>query len=98
MARYRGTLTNCTHIIVSLLKACKVAVVRTECDDAAFQHHHFKKVHKRFADCTHIIACLLKAYKVAVARTDATMPPFNIISRRSTPEIVLHLKTTRKRR
>ena len=31
----------------------------------------------------------LKAWKVTVVWTDATMPPFNVISIRSTPEIVL---------
>ena len=32
-------------VIVSLLKAWKVTVVRTECDDAAFQQHFFRMVH-----------------------------------------------------
>ena len=36
MARYIGTFANCTHIIVSLLKAWKVTVVWIECDDAVF--------------------------------------------------------------
>ena len=30
------TLANCTHIMVSLLKAWKLTVVGIECDDAAF--------------------------------------------------------------
>ena len=34
---------NCTHVIVSLLKACNVAVVGIECGDAPFN----KKVHNR---------------------------------------------------
>ena len=56
--------SECTHIIVSLLKACKVTlvdrvlllkkawkvtIVRIECHNAAFQCH-FKKVHTR--SCT----------------------------------------------
>ena len=36
-ARRGRTFANCTHIIVSLLKAGKVTVVGIECDDATFQ-------------------------------------------------------------
>ena len=45
-----------------------------------------------FANCTHIVVSLLKARKMTVVRTDVTMPPFNVISRRSIPEIVLSSK------
>ena len=47
--RVERLLTVATFIIVivSLLKAWKVTVVRTECDDAVFQRHFFRKVHKR---------------------------------------------------
>ena len=31
-----GTFANCTHVIVSLLKAWKVPVVWIECNDAVF--------------------------------------------------------------
>ena len=34
MARYRRTFGNCTHVMVSLLKAWKVTVVWIECHDA----------------------------------------------------------------
>ena len=37
-----GPFANCTYNIVSLLKAWKVTVVRTECGDAAFQRHFFR--------------------------------------------------------
>ena len=46
VAHWRGTFTDCKHIIVSLLKAWKVTVVRTEYDYAIFPRH-FKKVHTR---------------------------------------------------
>ena len=36
---------NCTHIMVSPLKAWKVTVVGIECDDAVF-YRHFKKAWK----------------------------------------------------
>ena len=48
-----------------------------------------------FANCTHIVVSLLKASKVTMVRTDVTMPPFNVISRRSIPEIVLSSKETK---
>ena len=44
--RYTGPIRdNCTHIMVSLLKAWKVTVVGIECDVAAFIRH-FKKAWK----------------------------------------------------
>ena len=36
VAHYKGTFANCTHAIVSLLKAWKVTVVWIEFDDAVF--------------------------------------------------------------
>ena len=36
VARERGTFANCTHVIVSLLKAWNVTVVWIVCDDAVF--------------------------------------------------------------
>ena len=36
-----GTFADC---IVSLLKAWKVTVARTECDDSAYQRHFFRMV------------------------------------------------------
>ena len=41
------TVATCIIVIVSLLKAWKVTLVRTKCDDAVFQRHYFRKVHKR---------------------------------------------------
>ena len=49
-----------------------------------------------FANCTHIIVSLLKAWKVTVVGIEWTMLPFNVISRRSTPEIVLSRKIVQK--
>ena len=37
MASLRGTFANCTHIIMSVLRAWKVTVEGIECDEAAFQ-------------------------------------------------------------
>ena len=44
--------------------------------------------HKKHAPTIHF-SSPLKAWKVTVVSTDATMPPFNVISISSTPEIVL---------
>ena len=41
-----------------------------------------------FANCTHIIVSLLKAWKVTVVGIECDGATFNIILRRSTPEIV----------
>ena len=46
MAHWRGMFANCTHIIVTLLKAWQVTMVGIECDDATFERH-FKKVHTK---------------------------------------------------
>ena len=41
-----------------------------------------------FADCTHIIVSILKVWKVTVVGSCVTVPPFNVISRRSKPDMV----------
>ena len=43
---------------------------------------------RNVCNCTLIIVSLLKAWKATVVGIECPMPPFNIISSRSTPEII----------
>ena len=82
-------------IIVRLLKAWEVTVVRTECDDAALPCIPIRSLNV-CANCSYTHYCESSKILEGDRGKDRSMPPFNIISRRSTQIVLSSRKNNKK--